>query len=92
MQGLVLLYLMKYILIIIFALVLISGCYGFYLKSEDAILANKLIGFAVLGLFLVWMPLFVYHRFNGKDIKKYMITDDFFKKIKEEADTFIEKK
>lgn len=92
MQGLILQLIMKYILITIFALILLSGCYGFYLKSEDHILANKLIGFAVIGLFLIWMPIFVYHRFKGKDIKKYMITDDFFKKIKDEADTFIEKK
>ncbi len=83
---------MKYVLYLIFSLVLISGCYGFYLQSQKDLLASKFIGAAVAGFFFVWMPLFIYHRYKGKDIKRYMITDETLKKIKEEADTFIERK
>ncbi|MFD0964513.1 hypothetical protein [Pseudofulvibacter geojedonensis] len=83
---------MKYILYIIFSLVIISGCYGFYLQSQKDITAPKFIGAAVAGFFFVWMPLFIYHRYKGKDIRKYMITDETIKTIKDEADSFIEKK
>jgi len=86
------LFIMKYILYIIFILVIISGVYGAYLNSQKDILAPKFIGAAVAGFFFVWMPLFIFHRFKGKDIKKYMITDETIQKIKDEADTFIDKK
>lgn len=81
---------MKYLLYIIFSAALISISYGYYIKSNDALLGNKLIGLAVIGFFLVWMPLFMFHRYKGKDLKKYMITDETIKKIKDEAETFID--
>ena len=83
---------MKYFLILLFIAIIACGGYGFYLKSDLNEAADKFIGFGVLGLFFVWMPLFIVYRYRGKDLKKYMINDDTFKKIKEEADTFIDKK
>jgi len=81
---------MKYLLYIIFIAVASSCCYGFFIKSEDELLSNKFIGAAVAGLFLVWMPLFIYHRYKNKDIKKYMITDETINKIKDEAENFLD--
>lgn len=89
MTGIFIYDIMKYILYIIFLAVIISGVYGFYLKSTNDDTSEKFIGAAVLGLFLVWMPLFIYHRYKGKDIKKYMLNDDTFKKIKDEAEDFL---
>jgi cytosine/uracil/thiamine/allantoin permease len=81
---------MKYILYIIFSVILISISYGYYIKSDDELLGHKLIGIAVIGFFLVWMPLFMFHRYKNNDIKKYMITNETIKKIKDEAETFID--
>jgi len=81
---------MKYILYIVFIAVLTSISYGYYIKTNDELLGNKLIGLAVVGFFLVWMPLFMFHRYKNKDLKKYMITDKTIKKIKDEAETFLD--
>ena len=81
---------MKYILYIIFSAVLISISYGYYIKSDNELLGHKFIGLAVAGFFLIWMPLFIFHRSKNNDIKKYMITDKTIKKIKDEAETFLD--
>jgi len=81
---------MKYILYILFTTVILSVCYGFYIKPDNELLANKFIGASVVGFFLVWMPLFIYHRYKNKDIKKYMITNETINKIKNEAETFLD--
>ena len=81
---------MKYILYIIFSVILIAVSYGSVIKSSDELFGNKLIGCAVIGFFLVWMPLFIIHRYKNKDLKKYMITDETIKKIKDEAETFLD--
>ena len=79
---------MKYVLWLLFLMILSSLIYGFSIKTPENMSGDKYIGLAVVGLFFVWMPLFIYHRYKKKDIKKYMITDDTFKKIKDEAETF----
>lgn len=81
---------MKYILYIVFIAVITSLGYGYYLKTDNELLGHKLIGLSVAGFFFVWMPLFLIHRSKNNDIKKYMITDDTIKKIKDEAETFLD--
>ncbi len=81
---------MKYFLYIIFFAVIGAISYGYFVKSEDELLGHKFIGLAVVGFFLVWMPLFIIHRYKNKDIKKYMVNDETFKKIKKEAETFLD--
>jgi hypothetical protein len=81
---------MKYILYIIFSAILIAISYGYYIKLDDELFGQKLIGWSVVGFFLVWMPLFMFHRYKNKDMKKYMITDETIKKIKDEAETFLD--
>lgn len=44
---------------------------------------EKLIGFGVLGLFLVVFPLFSYYRWKGKDAKDYMLTKENLEKMRE---------
>lgn len=53
---------------------------GFFL---DVDYAQKLIGFGVLGLFLVVFPLFSYYRWKGKDVKNYMLTKENLDKMRE---------
>lgn len=81
---------MKYILYFIFIAILTSISYGYYIKTDNELLGNKLIGLAVIGFFLIWMPLFIFHHYKNKDLKKYMITDETIKKIKDEAESFLD--
>ncbi|WP_296381110.1 hypothetical protein [Winogradskyella sp.] len=45
--------------------------------------SQKLIGFGVIGLFLVVFPLFSYYRWKGKDVKDYMLTKENLDKMRE---------
>ena len=45
--------------------------------------SQKLIGFGVVGLFLVVFPLFSYYRWKGKDVKDYMLTKENLDKMRE---------
>lgn len=49
----------------------------------DAYYSQKLIGFGVIGLFLVVFPLFSYYRWKGKDVKDYMLTKENLDKMRE---------
>ena len=49
----------------------------------DVDYAQKLIGFGVVGLFLVVFPLFSYYRWKGKDVKDYMLTKENLDKMRE---------
>lgn len=45
--------------------------------------SEKLIGFGVVGLFLVVFPLFSYYRWKDKDLKDYMLTKENLDKMRE---------
>ena len=45
--------------------------------------SKKLVGFGVLGLFLIVFPLFSYYRWKGKDVKDYMLTKENLEKMRE---------
>lgn len=49
----------------------------------DVDYAQKLIGFGVLGLFLIVFPLFSYYRWKDKDVKDYMLTKENLDKMRE---------
>ncbi|MFC0603737.1 hypothetical protein [Winogradskyella pulchriflava] len=49
----------------------------------DVAYSQKLIGFGVVGLFLVVFPLFSYYRWKGKDVKDYMLTKENLDKMRE---------
>ena len=49
----------------------------------DVTYAQKLVGYGVIGLFLVVFPLFSYYRWKGKDIKDYMLTKENLDKMRE---------
>lgn len=48
----------------------------------DVDYSQKLIGFGVLGLFLVVFPLFIYHRWKDKNLKDYMLTKENLDKMR----------
>ncbi len=51
--------------------------------SIDVDYSEKLVGFGVVGLFLVVFPLFSYYRWKGKDVKDYMLTQENLDKMRE---------
>lgn len=52
---------------------------GYLLETSYS---QKLIGFGVVGLFLVVFPLFSYYRWKDKDFRDYMLTQENLDKMK----------
>ena len=72
---------MKIFLNILFWSLIISLFYGLYLKeNEPSNMSEILIGFSVLALSFLYLPLFLYHRYKGKDLSKYTLDNKKLKK------------
>lgn len=65
--------------------ILATLTYGFVVRSSDPKTAEFCIGISVVGLFFVWMPLFIYHRWKNKSVKDYMLTKENIEKMREEG-------
>ena len=73
---------MKAILKIISIIILILVGFGFYTNYNSEGEGEKFIGIGVLTFAFILMPLFIYHRYYGKDLSRYSL-DNMFKKINE---------
>jgi len=73
----------KYIIAFLFLIALGSIILGFII---DTIYSQKLIGFGVVGLFLIVFPLFSYYRWKDKNVKDYMITKENLEKMRNHKD------
>ena len=72
---------MKIFLNILFWSLIISLFYGLYLKEKEASnLSEILIGFSVFVLSFLYLPIFLYHRYKGKDLSKYTLDNKKLKK------------
>ena len=71
---------MKYVILFSFILAIGSIICGFVFELPYS---QKLIGFGVVGLFMVVFPLFIYYRWKGKNIKDYMLTQENLEKMRE---------
>ncbi|WP_299128213.1 hypothetical protein [uncultured Winogradskyella sp.] len=69
-----------YITLIAFIASITSIVCGFILNVTYS---QKLIGFGVMGLFLIVFPLFSYYRWKGKDVNEYMLTKENLDKMRE---------
>lgn len=57
---------------------------GFYFRSnEDLVLGDRIIGIAVLASTFILLPLFLYHRWKGKRLQDYTLSDENLKKMRE---------
>lgn len=72
---------MKYIIILILLASFGAIIYGFTIKEDTIILANKCIGFGTIGVFLVAMPLFLLKVSKGKNVKDYMLSEENIRKM-----------
>jgi uncharacterized protein YneF (UPF0154 family) len=71
-------HLIKFLLFISF----IGLCSGFYIKDENTVSGDYLIGLSLMLLMFIIMPLFIYNRWKNKDIKDYMLTEESIKKMR----------
>ena len=74
---------MKYLIVFFLIVSLGSILAGFFI---DVIYTEKLIGFGVVGLFLIVFPLFSYYRWKGKNVNDYMITKENLDKMRDFKD------
>ncbi len=74
---------MTRLLQILFALILLTLIFGFVIKSNQAVLGDRIIGVTILFTAFVFMPLFIYHRWKDKKLSDYTLTVENFKKMKE---------
>jgi len=74
---------MKYLIILLFFISLIGGSIGFYIKAEDPENGHLFIGLSIVLGFFVVMPLFIYHRWNKRSVKDYMLTRESIEKMRE---------
>lgn len=74
---------MRIVLNLLFWSLLVSLCYGFYHRhylnySEG----EKWIGVTVVALSFVYLPLFLVHRWKGKKLSDYTLSDQNIAKIR----------
>jgi hypothetical protein len=73
----------RYLVLLIVLASIGSIAYGFTIMETAPVGGNKYIGFGVVGLFLLAMPLFLISESRGKKMKDYMLTDDNIRKMRE---------
>lgn len=71
---------MKYLIAFLFLAAMGSIITGYVIDTEYS---QKLIGFGVVGLFLIVFPLFSYYRWKDKNVKDYMLTKENLEKMRE---------
>lgn len=75
---------MNTILKILSILILVAIATGFYFRlNDEPLTGDRIIGIAVLASAFILMPLFLYHRWKGKKLKDYTLSDENIKKMKE---------
>ncbi len=70
---------MKYLIGFLTVAALASIILGFIM---DSVYSQQLIGFGVVGLFIIVFPLFSYYRWKGKNLKDYMLTKENLDKMR----------
>ena len=74
---------MRYLLRLLFLGLLFSLAAGLYVKgSGDSLLGNRIIGFTVLTSAFIFMPLFLVHRWKGKRLKDYTLSQENLEKLR----------
>lgn len=71
---------MKHLILLLAIAAFTSIILGFTIDLEYS---QKLIGFGVVGLFLIVFPLFAYYRWKDKNINDYMLTKENLDKMRE---------
>ncbi|OUU47519.1 MAG: hypothetical protein CBC28_06775 [Flavobacteriaceae bacterium TMED68] len=74
---------MKVFLRILFSFITISLSYGLYHKNFiDFNFGERIVGFTVIIAAFIYLPIFLYHRWKGKKLKDYVLSEKNLRKIK----------
>tara|TARA_B100001287_G_scaffold193058_1_gene163228 strand:+ start:284 stop:508 length:225 start_codon:yes stop_codon:yes gene_type:complete len=72
---------MRVFLNILFWSLISSLLFGLYLKDRaNDDIGEILVGFSVLTLSFLYLPLFLFHRYKGKNLSKYTFDDKKLRK------------
>lgn len=75
---------MRNIIITLFCILAVAMGVGFYFRNTgDVVTGDRVIGVTILAAVFILMPLFLYHRWKGRDVKDYMLDKDNIKKMRE---------
>lgn len=75
---------MNTIIKILAIMILIAIGTGFYFRMNDnMILGDRIIGIAVLASAFILMPIFLYVRWKGKNLKDYTFTKENLDKMRD---------
>ena len=75
---------MNLFLRIFFVFILSSLFYGIYHRAQlNFEEGERIMGFTVLGATFIFLPLFLYHRWNGKKLQDYTLSEENLKKMRE---------
>ncbi|MGB0443905.1 MAG: hypothetical protein ACPGYI_03065 [Flavobacteriaceae bacterium] len=77
---------MKWFLRIFFVLVLANICVGYAIRQDNLPLGEKWIGLSVAIGFFIYMPLFLVHRWKGKRLQDYTLSNENLKKMRDTLD------
>ncbi len=78
---------MKHVLQFLVILSIAGVSYGFYLRPEQLQKGDVFIGLSLVLLFFITMPIFIYRRWKGKDVKDYMLSKENILKMREYNDS-----
>ena len=67
---------MKYVIRILFFIILGLIGYGYYIKQNEGPDGDKWIGIGILLSALVLMPIFLWYRYKNKNLEDYMFKFD----------------
>jgi hypothetical protein len=76
---------MKKIISFLFITVIISISIGFYFKSFNEVLGDKIIGFSMLFFVFIFMPIFLYNSWKGKKLSDYTFSNENINKMKSKS-------
>jgi len=75
---------MNIVIKILAILILIAVGTGFYFRMNDnTLLGDRIIGIAVLASAFILMPIFLYVRWKGKNLKDYTFTKENLDKMRD---------
>lgn len=77
---------MKWLIRILFFLILTSFSIGFYVRHfEETYKGDRIIGLSVLATVFILMPVFLVHSWKGKKLQDYMLTKENLDKMKDKG-------
>jgi hypothetical protein len=76
---------MKKIISFLFITIITSLSIGFYFKSFNEVLGDKIIGFSMLFFVFIFMPIFLYNSWKGKKLSDYTFSNENINKMKSKS-------